>query len=112
VDLHPERLQDAIRRYGGYMPPNGDPRAMLGRLVEACDGAPDDAELVAIAVVLVDPLLDTYWEVIGPAFEAAMRSSRGLRKAFSCTMLDIPADLHRRLQSLVTPEDNIGGMTI
>jgi hypothetical protein len=85
-----------------------DPKVSLDLIVSLVRSAPDDDHLCAIGVILIDPLLDLYWSQIGDQFELAMRNEADLRKAFSCTMLDIPEDLHARLHELVGSSEDIG----
>lgn len=100
-------LEDFIRRYRHVDPVHGDPTETLRLVVEASENADED-DLLSIAVVLIDPLLDLHWQVIADQFEAAMRQSRKLRMAYSGTMTDIPDELESRLFALVNEDENIG----
>ena len=64
--------------------------------------------LAAIGVILIDPLLDLHWQEIADRFAAEMERVDNLRKAFSCTMIDVPDDVYSRLHALVRSEDDIG----
>jgi hypothetical protein len=107
MPLEKRGLEDAIRRYRHIDPVQGDPSETLRLVVEASENADKD-ELCWIAVVLIDPLLDTHWQVVADEFNAAMRQSRKLRMAYSCTMTDIPHELSSRLAALVKPDEDIG----
>ena len=112
MPLDKRGLHDAIRRYSHIDPVHGDPAETLRSVVEVSENADED-ELVWIAVLLIDPLLDIHWRVIGDEFEAAMRQSRKLRMAYSCawTDVDFPDDLGSRLDALVQEDEHIGRRT-
>lgn len=87
----------------------GDAKEALARAVELCEEAPDDDHLSVLAVVVLDPLLDFHWYAIGSAFEAEMRRSASLRKAFSCTWpTEMGVEDYERLEALLLPGENIG----
>src|SRR4051794_2821072 len=86
----------------------GDPSASLDLIIELVQVAPDDHYLCAIGVILIDPLLDLHWQEIGDRFAAEMERVDNLRKAFSCTMIDVPDEVYSRLHALVRSEDDIG----
>src|SRR4051812_3797414 len=100
-------LDDAIRRYRHIDPVFGNPTETLRIIVDVSEKADDD-ELGWIAVLLVDPLLDLHGRVVAEEFEAAMKQSRKLRMAYSCTMIDVPDELDSRLSALVGPDENVG----
>jgi hypothetical protein len=109
MPLDKRGLHDAMRRYSHVDPVHGDPTETLRSVVEASENADED-ELVWIAVLLIDPLLDIHWRVIADEFEAAMRQSRQLRMAYSCawTDVDFPDELDSRLSALVQEDEHIG----
>src|SRR5258707_1918171 len=84
------------------------PSRAVALTVEVCERATDDEHLLAIAVVILDPLLDQRWEIVGAEFESAMRESAALRKAWSGTMPDIPQDAIDRLDALLASGEDIG----
>jgi hypothetical protein len=100
-------LDDAVRRYRHVDAIHGDPAETLRFIVDASERADED-ELAWIAVLLIDPLLDRHWHVVAGEFEAAMKQSRKLRMAYSCTMIDVPDELDSRLSALVGPDEDVG----
>jgi hypothetical protein len=109
-DIDTPAVMGLHKRWSYMDPVDGDPRKTLQLIVQACE-EPDlgDDSLLWAAVFLVDPLLDCHWSVIGDEFEAAMRISRPLRKAWSGAMVDIPQEMIDRLDDLLAPDENIGG---
>ena len=104
-----DRMRDAVSRYRHLNRATADPDELLSAVIEACDAAADDDdELCNIAVVLIDGLLDQYWHRIGDRFQLEMAAHQPLRKAYSCTMTDIPNSLRNRLDALVGPDEDIG----
>src|SRR5438132_7254630 len=101
------------RRRSRYQPYHASvieqsPDTSLDLIIKLVQAATDSASLCAIGVILIDPLLDIHWQEIADRFAVEMRGSDKLRKAFSCTMLDIPEDIYTRLHDLVDADDDIG----
>jgi hypothetical protein len=108
-----EGMSDWAARRDLYQPYHegvieGNPYRSLEVILQLVGSAPDDAHLCAIGVILLDPLLDLYWRTITERFEREMVQNEKLRKAFSCTMLDIPDEIDSRLHDLVAPAEDIG----
>ena len=78
-----------------------------GGLLDFVDGLDDD-RLCQVGVEIIEPLLDLHWDLIGSRFEAALRERTELRKAFSCTMLDIADADDDRLRALIQPGEDVG----
>ena len=104
------RMDDVFREYAddARAITEAAPSRAVALTVEVCERATDDEHLLAIAVVILDPLLDQRWEEVGAEFESAMRESAALRKAWSGAMPDIPQDAIDRLDALLAPGEDIG----
>jgi hypothetical protein len=104
------RMADVFREYAddARAITEAAPSRAVSLAVEVCEGAPDDEHLLAIAVVILDPLLDQRWDLVGAEFESAMRESAALRRAWSGAMPDIPQDAIDRLDGLLAPGEDIG----
>jgi hypothetical protein len=91
-------LDRAIAKYA-YIETDAPLRA-LGQLIEECERA-DQAELVWLAILVIEPLLDEHVDEVGDAFAAALEASSKLREAYDGADLSIAPEIERRLETIV-----------
>ena len=118
LDVHPREGDSGYEQFKALVPKyatirrnavkNGGDPTVLTEIVRLCEAAPDDAHIGAISVLVLEPLLDLHWPEIGTHFEAAMRESSALRRAYSGVSVDLPESVLDRLDALVQPSDDIG----
>jgi hypothetical protein len=87
----------------------GDPAESAQLLAALADEAPDDDHLDALATSLIEAFLGAHGEAAYSHFEAALRSSQNLRKAWSCAWSAVPDEWERRFSDLLEEGEDIGG---
>jgi hypothetical protein len=103
-----EDFNRVLRRTSDIDPIAGDPSAVLARIVQETEAATDD-ELGVIAILLIEPLLDTHWASIAGAFGEEMRLHRRLRMAYSSAVTsEVPESITTCLEQYVLPDEYIG----
>jgi hypothetical protein len=93
-------LDRAIAKYRHIEAVDGDPTTTLTQLVRACDEA-DESDLVWLAILALEPLLDVHVGEIKDLFADALRRSAKLRAAYGSSNLDIPTDIERLYDEIV-----------
>jgi hypothetical protein len=82
-----------------------DPARDVAHAVSLAESASTDSDLRAVATLWIEPLLDERGEEIIDEMESAMRSSSALRRAYAYAEHQLPDDLQRRLDDLLTEDD-------
>ncbi len=95
-------------KYDGHHMPvlMEDPQVAAALLARLADAAPDDDHIEALSISMVEAFLSRGTEVF-PAFEAAMRTSSNLRKAWSVAWSAVPDEWEARFNALVQPDENL-----
>jgi len=92
-----------------------DPDEEAMELARLADEAPDDDHITALAVSLVEGFLHrglpspfhVAEQRVFPAFEAALRRSPNLRRAWCRALCTLPAEWEDRFNALVEPDEQI-----
>ena len=71
----------------------------LSRVIEFADEAPDETYLAALAVALVEPLVDIHWAEIREPLVAGLAASANLRRAMRGSVLHVPSDVEAELKT-------------
>jgi hypothetical protein len=100
-------LDRAISKYSHIDAVDGDPTTTLAQLVRACDEA-DQSDLVWLAILALEPLLDVHVAEIKDLFADALRHSPKVRAAYGASNLDIPTDIERFFDEIVEAHEAEG----
>jgi hypothetical protein len=76
---------------------DGPAEEALQRVVELADEAPDEEHLAALAVALMEPLVDIHWQEIQSALEGALDRSARLRDVMRGCILHVPDAVEQSL---------------
>jgi hypothetical protein len=105
-----ELMQVALQRVRAMTPEDieasmRNPAREVAQAVSLAEAASTDSDLRAVATLWIEPLLDELGEGIIDEMESAMRSSAALRRAYAYAEHQLPDDLQRRLDDLLTEDD-------
>jgi hypothetical protein len=87
--------------YDGYAMSvmSDDPAESINLIRELADQAPDEQHLAALAICLVETFIHQHDPDGFPLFEAALRQSPNLRKAWSHCAAGVPDEWERRFDA-------------
>src|SRR3954453_16282450 len=95
-----EGLKAAVQKYASINAVSDPAAVSLEAVINAAENAEDAGNLIWIAILLFEPLLDCHWNVIADAFGDALRNSPNLRKAFHSADTHTPDDVDDRLRAI------------
>ena len=87
----------------------GEPSASAALVGTLADEAPDETNLEALSISLVEAFLGVRGADGYPLFEQALRSSSNLRKAWSFAWSSVPDEWQKRFDALIRPGEVLGG---